>query len=141
MGTIVVGCDGSAPAGRALELARKVAERFEAPLHLVYVVAPVVMPMELTGFAVGQMLEEHSAWAGKLLAELRASLPAALAVRCTTEVRHGSPADQLVASARERAADMVVVGTTGRGAAGRLLLGSVADRVLHASETPVLVVR
>jgi nucleotide-binding universal stress UspA family protein len=124
-----------------LELARKVAERFEVPLHLVYVVAPVVMPMELTGFAVGQMLEEHGAWAGKLLAELRASLPAALAARCTTEVRHGSPADQLVACARERSAEMMVVGTTGRGAAGRLLLGSVADRVLHSSDTPVLVVR
>ena len=141
MGTIVVGCDGSAPAGRALALAGRAAERFEAPVHLVYVVAPVVMPVELTGFNVGQLLEEHSEWAGKLLAELRASLPAAVAARCTTEVRHGSPADQLVAAARERSAALLVVGTTGRGAAGRLLLGSVADRVLHSSDTPVLVSR
>ena len=141
MGTIVVGCDGSAPAGRALELAGKAAERFEAPLHLVYVVAPVVMPVELTGFNVGQLLAEHSEWAGKLLAELRASLPTAVAARCTTEVRHGSPADQLVAAARERTAGLLVVGTTGRGTAGRLLLGSVADRVLHSSEIPVLVSR
>jgi nucleotide-binding universal stress UspA family protein len=141
MGPIVVGCDGSAPSGRAFEWGARSADRFEAPLHLVYVVAPVVMPMELTGYALGQMVQEHQAWAETLLEGLREKLSPHVAARCTREVRHGSPADQLLAAAREKGAGMIVVGTTGRGAAGRLLLGSVADRVVHLSEVPVLVTR
>ena len=141
MGPVVVGCDGSAPSGRAFDWGARSADRFEAPLHLVYVVAPVVMPMELTGYGLGQMVQEHQAWAETLLGGLREKLSPHVAARCTTEVRHGSPADQLLAAAREKGAALVVVGTTGRGAAGRLLLGSVADRVVHLSEVPVLVTR
>ncbi|MBM4379962.1 MAG: universal stress protein [Deltaproteobacteria bacterium] len=68
-------------------------------------------------------------------------MPPHVAARCSTEVRHGSPADQLLAAAQEKGASLVVVGTTGRGAAGRLLLGSVADRVVHLAPLPVLVAR
>ncbi|MBM4379963.1 MAG: universal stress protein [Deltaproteobacteria bacterium] len=71
MGPVLVGCDGSQPAGRAFEWGARAAERFEAPLHLAYVVAPVLMPMELTGYALGQMVQEHQAWAETLLASLR----------------------------------------------------------------------
>jgi len=141
MGPVLVGCDGSAPSGRAFDWAARAADRFEAPLHLVYVVAPVVMPMELTGYALGQMVQEHQAWAETLLGTLREKLPPHVAARCTTEVRHGSPADQLLAAAHDKGAELVVVGTTGRGAAGRLLLGSVADRVVHLAPIPVLVAR
>ncbi len=53
--------------------------------------------------------------------------------------RQGDPAEEIVAEARHH--ELVVMGTSGRGAAGRLLFGSTSDRVMRHSETPVLLVR
>ncbi|APR83192.1 Universal stress protein [Minicystis rosea] len=48
------------------------------------------------------------------------------------------PAEEILATAEELGADMIVVGTHGRGALGRALLGSVAMDVLRTSKIPVL---
>ncbi len=48
------------------------------------------------------------------------------------------PAEEICASAREIGADLIVVGTHGRGAIGRALLGSVAMDVLRTAEVPVM---
>ena len=57
-------------------------------------------------------------------------------------VRHlrvgGPPAQEITTAAEELGADMIVVGTHGRGAIGRALLGSVAMDVLRTSKVPVL---
>ena len=52
----------------------------------------------------------------------------------------GSPANAIVKYAEEQQADLIVIGSHGRGAVSRLLLGSVAERVLHLAGRPVLVV-
>jgi nucleotide-binding universal stress UspA family protein len=52
----------------------------------------------------------------------------------------GSPADAVCEEAERRKVDLVVVGCRGLGPAGRWLLGSVSDRVVHHSSRPVLVV-
>ena len=52
-----------------------------------------------------------------------------------------SPADEIVKYAREVHADIVVVGTHGRGGVSRLLMGSVAEHVVRNAPCPVLVVR
>jgi nucleotide-binding universal stress UspA family protein len=57
------------------------------------------------------------------------------------EVRKGDAADQLIAAAEGRGADLVVVGTRGLGTLKRLLLGSVARKVLLNASASVLVIR
>jgi nucleotide-binding universal stress UspA family protein len=57
------------------------------------------------------------------------------------EVRSGDPADQVVKAARDHGADLLVVGTRGLAALQRLLLGSVARKVLLHTAASVLVVR
>jgi nucleotide-binding universal stress UspA family protein len=52
-----------------------------------------------------------------------------------------SPADEITKYAREVHADIVVVGTHGRGGVSRLLMGSVAELVVRNAPCPVLVVR
>lgn len=64
-----------------------------------------------------------------------------LPVRVETVIRTGSPADEIVAAAREVDADLIVVGSRGRGGVRAALLGSVSDAVLHHATCPVLVVR
>jgi len=53
----------------------------------------------------------------------------------------GVPAEEIVKAAEEWSADLVVIGSHGRGALGRVLLGSVAESVMRHAPCPVLVVR
>jgi nucleotide-binding universal stress UspA family protein len=61
--------------------------------------------------------------------------------RVVTHLELGSPADVLVRLAAQLDADLIVVGTHGRRGVERLLLGSVAERVLRTAGCPVLVDR
>ena len=56
-------------------------------------------------------------------------------------VVEGLPVDAIHKAALETNADLIVMGTHGRGGLKRLMLGSVTDRVLRESEVPVLTVR
>jgi nucleotide-binding universal stress UspA family protein len=69
----------------------------------------------------------------------RIGTPDSVAVMC--EVRAGDPATEIVASAREHAIDLIVVGHRGHNRLVWLVLGSVARKVLQAAPCPVLVVR
>ena len=65
------------------------------------------------------------------------SRPDATGVVLTTR----APAEAIVSYARDAHADLIVMGTHGRNAVGRLLLGSVAERVVRTAPCPVLTVR
>ena len=58
-----------------------------------------------------------------------------------TAVFEGSPSRKIVRYAEREGCDLIVMGTHGRGGIDRLLLGSVAERVVRSSEVPVLTVR
>ena len=57
------------------------------------------------------------------------------------EVAAGNPADAIVRVAKERAADLIVMGTHGRTGLQHVLLGSVAEKVVRLAGCPVLTVR
>lgn len=58
-----------------------------------------------------------------------------------TQVLVGDPAEQIVAAATTDGAALIAIGSHGRGAIGRLIHGSVADKVAREAAVPVLVVR
>ena len=58
-----------------------------------------------------------------------------------SKVTVGEPSGEIVRVAAEEGADLIVMGTHGRGGLPRLLLGSVADRVIRTAPCPVLTVR
>jgi nucleotide-binding universal stress UspA family protein len=62
-------------------------------------------------------------------------------VTARTVLRTGSPYQEIVGVATDEHADLVIMGTHGRGGVSRLLLGSVADRVIRFAPCPVLTVR
>jgi len=64
----------------------------------------------------------------------------ALATQVGSMVRSGDAAEEIVAAARERDADVVVVGTHGRTGVRRLVVGSVAEQVAREAPCPVLIV-
>ncbi len=62
-------------------------------------------------------------------------------VRATSMLLDGTPADRIVRAARRLSADLIVLGTHGRGGLAKLFLGSVAERVIAMARCPVLTVR
>jgi nucleotide-binding universal stress UspA family protein len=59
----------------------------------------------------------------------------------TTSVANGHPAEVIVDEAARHAASLIVMATHGRGGLRRWALGSVADKVLHTTTTPLVLVR
>lgn len=59
--------------------------------------------------------------------------------KCHGKVVVGDTVDEIVEYAKNLKADMIIIGTHGRQALGKILLGSVADRVLKRVHCPVLV--
>lgn len=70
----------------------------------------------------------------------RAKLDAA-GIKYVFHIGVGAAAETIVHYAREKACDQIVMGTRGMGSAANMLLGSVATKVIHLAEVPVLLVK
>ncbi len=136
---ILVPVDGSELAECVIpHVAAVVGERAAAQITLIYVVAPLQVP--LTDPAYKKTIEADAVAAAKrYLKRLAARFPKSADMK--TEVVVGDPADSIAALASKTGTDLIVMASHGRSGVGRLLLGSVADRVLHNSKAPVLLVR
>jgi len=95
------------------------------------------------GPLMGERVREFSAagreWARML--EEWADLGRAAGCKVRTLLRVGVPYREVVAAAKEEQADLVLLATHGRGEIHRLLVGSVADRVIRMAPCPVLTVK
>ncbi len=75
-----------------------------------------------------------------MLAGAKKKLDAA-GIRYNSSILVGQIAETIVAHARKTRCDLIFIGTHGRTAAGNVLLGSIATKVLHIASVPVLLVR
>jgi len=75
-----------------------------------------------------------------MLAGVKKKLDAAR-IRYNASILVGEIAETIVAQATKTRCDMICIGTHGRTATGKLLLGSIATKVTHLSRIPVLLVR
>jgi len=136
--SILVAVDNSEPAQWAVDEAVRLAQSLDARVSLVHVidVAPVLAPEfavdeRLARPAVAQAARERLAgWADRVPAELLEQ----------QILREGNADKQIIAAAQDIRADMLVLGTHGRGLLGRFLLGSVAEAVVRHATCPVLTV-
>jgi nucleotide-binding universal stress UspA family protein len=127
---IMVPIDGSALARQALPLATDLARAARAELLLLHAIAPAIA--DIPRFrAHDQMDSELEALADEIRAQQ-------VAVR--TQVVNGHAAEVLV-DAAQCGVDLIVMATHGYGGLRRWALGSVADTVLHATTTPLVLVR
>jgi nucleotide-binding universal stress UspA family protein len=58
-----------------------------------------------------------------------------------TQVVEGNPSEEILAYATEHGIDLITMGTHGRSGLDRVVMGSVAERVVRRSSVPVLTVR
>jgi nucleotide-binding universal stress UspA family protein len=138
--SILAPTDFSEPAERALEYAKSIAENFQAVLHVVHVAADVTLadPM-LTASSLAEIDESATSALARIDERLTADERGRLEVR--TSVLHGDPHDAILTYAAENAIELIVLGTHGRGTVERLILGSVAERIVRHAKCPVLTVK
>jgi nucleotide-binding universal stress UspA family protein len=140
-GGVVVGHDGSGCSSEALQWAAALAERASWPLHVVRSWRMTSAPRPPTwepGY-VPPMTDYEQAVLADLQADVRDALGSDRAAAVICHAVHMAPVKALIDAGRN--ADLLVVGSRGRGGFRGLLLGSVSDQVVHHSPCPVTVVR
>ena len=114
-----------------------------AELLLVHVLSPVtpfVVDEYIPPQTYAEVQRSMEAYGQKQLDKLVAKAKAA-GVRVRALLLEGTTAEAIVRIARSKRADVIVIGTHGRTGLGRLLMGSVAQRVVGTAPCPVLTVR
>jgi nucleotide-binding universal stress UspA family protein len=136
---ILVPLDGSSLAKQALPHAIDLALHAHAELILLQAVAPVVeaYPYPRLPLGILNLLRDLAQQELNAIAERLRQYPISVAPLATL----GYPAQVILDTAQQRDADMIVMATHGAGGLRRWLLGSVADKVLHSSTIPLLLVR
>ena len=134
---ILVAIDDTPAATFALRHVVPYAVDQRSQLTLLTVVPSPPASVALVGVVPERMAEEMEKEAHTHLRRLVDSLPQDLSVR--TIIRHGDPAEEILAVARELSVDVVCMGARGRGRVTGALLGSVSTAVLHHSPAPVIV--
>lgn len=143
--TIVVGTDGSADAQRALRATAELASRSEGATVHVATASHPLPAAELRAIASELPQEYRPLLYGHVMADsvvdgARHILEGA-GVHAAYHVIDDDPTDALIELAEAVGADLIVVGSRGAGAAGRLLHGSVSTKVIHRAPCAVLVMR
>jgi nucleotide-binding universal stress UspA family protein len=140
--SIVIAYDFSAPAKHASEVARAIHGVYHGPLHLVHSYLDVWGEYTDRGAVVGEAAEKrrealHLGLEGMLKDDAK-ELFSIDAQAIQTHLVTGDPAAGILKVADEVGATLICAGTTGKSGIERLLIGSVARRLLHDSEIPLL---
>ena len=139
---ILIAIDGSEPANRAIEAVGKMARsslQLEATLLCVSP-EPVFYGNDTVGTI--QRIEEGQKKHQNALLSQATSLARTQNLNLAEPLRaYGVVANEIVRLALEAQVDQIAMGTRGMGAVGSMLLGSVAQRVIHLSTVPVLLVK
>ncbi len=135
---ILIPTDGSeytkAAVRKGLEMAKATGGEVTA-LYVVDQTSFINFPMDSIIVSVYTLLEKE----GEEAMEFVKKEAEALGVKVTARIEEGSPSRKIVDLSAEH--DLVVMGTLGRTGFSKLLLGSVAERVVRFAKCPVLVVR
>lgn len=140
---ILVPVDGSKTSQQAVEKALGLAQAFASAVTVIYVMDPYPFTGVGTDFAYGQTmyLNAATAEANEALHGARQVLEQA-GVRVSTAIIESHSAWRgILETATSVGADLIVMGSHGRRGIEKVLLGSVAQRVLSHATLPVLVVR
>ena len=135
---ILVCVDGSECANRAVKYAAQFAKNYKADLTVIYVIESERSKKKLASDDYGD--EQHKA--KKIMKDAEGIISqVAPDIIVDRRVAVGPISAEIVRIAEDGKFDSIVVGTKGRRGLTRMLMGSVADDVVHYSHCPVVVVR
>lgn len=135
---ILLPTDGSETTDRALKHALDLAGRYDAELHVLYVVDATVFANDVE---TGTIVEEFETVGNRIVDNATQRAADAGIEPARTAVVRGTPHERILEYIDENDIDLVVMGTHGRTGLDRYLLGSVTEKVVRLSDAPVLTVR
>ena len=136
--TIVIATDFSEASLPAMETGFMLAQESEAEVHLLHVLNPPVAtdPMATIVPPINDLTAAAESQLENLVPE---NTPEGVTIH--TVVLRGMPTQTIAEFAREKDADLIVVGTHGRTGFGRLFMGSTAEALLRQAPCHVMVVK
>jgi len=139
---IVVAVDGSQTSDLALDEAIRLAKDQQAQLHLVHVIESPYQYDELVGIDPEQMESALRTAGQKVLDEAlaRTRQEGIQANGVLIEEAAWRISEAIADEAKRQSADLIVIGTHGRHGLRHLVMGSVAEGVIHSATVPVLLV-
>ena len=137
---ILIPTDGSDYSMRAAEYGIKVAKMLKAQVMVVYVIDTVVLT-QIAKVTEREGVERELKQDGQRYINYVLGLAAQAGVKAASLLARGRPFEQIVHLAKGLDMDLIVMGTYGRRGAERILIGSVAERVIEYASCPVLVVK
>ena len=139
---ILIPIDGSDYSIRAAEFGISLAKLLKAEATVVYVIDTVVLDQIGIGKVTERAVAERELQGdGERYLNYVHGLAENAGVKASSLLAKGRPFEQIIHLAKGLQMDLIVMGTFGRRAADRILLGSVAERVIEYSACPVLVVK
>jgi nucleotide-binding universal stress UspA family protein len=139
---VLVPLDGTERAEAILPLVEQMAGPLDAEFILLRVVEPIspAEAMASAGVVAPDTYALREMDAKRYLHEVERRL-AKKGLRVQRRIALGPPAEEILAATKASGADLIAMATHARSALGRLVFGSVAEAVLHASPVPVLMIR
>lgn len=140
---VLLPVDGSESAARATKALVKTLAWYKSSPHIDLLAVHLPVPrLPNMGLVVSnQMLDRYYAEeSAAMLAPSKKILDAAK-VKYTVHTAVGSIAETIVAQAKQCGSEMIYMGTRGMTALASMVLGSVATRVLHLADIPVVLIR
>ena len=144
---ILVAIDGSKQSARALERAIEIGRCWNSEIHAIYAINPGIYGATIVDPAIGvsdpgsdrifNMLQSE----GKKIVEDTKIITDGLGYDVKYHIKLGDARNVILDSAKELDVDLIVLGSTGKGMAKRLVLGSVSSSVVFHNGVSTLVVR
>lgn len=144
---ILIATDGSELSNKAVEHGLALAKIAKAAVTFVTATADwsATQMAELVERGVAEPVQDYekkvAAWASKVLAECDERAKKVGVSSTIVHAKDKAAADGIVETAKTKGCDLIVMSSHGRGGVGRMLLGSVATKVLTYSTIPVLICR
>lgn len=136
---VLLPLDFSEPSLKATDYAVELARRFDATLHLLHVIEDPVVYLPMFESYPLPTREQFETYARERLENW---IPAedSEGLKLESHYRHGNPFREIIDYAEDCKADLIVIGTHGRGMALHMLLGNVAEKVVRRAPCPVLTI-
>jgi nucleotide-binding universal stress UspA family protein len=135
---IVLAVDGSDGSTRAVRRALSLARETGADVTAIHVMEFPYLASTDLNYTYPDILEIMKKRGYEVLDEVKKQ-GSKLGVHVKTKLVEGIPDDQIIKEAKKD--DLIVMGCKGRTALSRILVGSVCEKVLHHSKSPVMVIR
>ncbi len=135
-GTVLVPLDGSTLSEAALNRPLRVLGKPDFALHLLHVVVPAT---DIAGFPIEAFIGPKEEWATHYLQNIAERLTKQGHL-VTWSVKIGDVPEQILSVADEIDVDVIAMSTHGRHGIGRMLFGSVTERIAHEANVPLLLI-